>query len=128
MAIFLKNLMQKLCISLNCFLVLLIKGVLMSNRWMLVYEDMTWFEVDVNCEESQCEVYVYKDKKKLKTKKIKENEMTKVMRVKDKVTGDYMDIVDFNEMDRFFENNNVIFKNRVGLHKEVRRYIDFSLK
>ncbi len=54
--------------------------------------------------------------------------MTKVIRVKDKVTGDYLDLVDFNEMDRFFEDNRVIFKNRVGLHKEVRKYIDFSLK
>lgn len=95
---------------------------------MLVYEDMTWYEVDVNCDDDQCEVFLYKDKKKIKAKKIKSNDMTKVLRVKDKVTGDYLEIVDFNEMDRFFENNNVIFKNRVGLHKEVRRYIDFSLK
>lgn len=100
----------------------------MENRWMLVYEDMTWQEVDVNCEENSCEVFVYKNKKKIKAKKLKENDATKVIRLKDKVTGDLMDIVDFNEMDRFFEENNVIFKNRVGLHKEVRRYIDFSLK
>jgi len=100
----------------------------MDHRWMLVYEDMTWYEVDVNCDDDQCEVFLYKDKKKIKAKKIKSNDMTKVLRVKDKVTGDYLEIVDFNEMDRFFENNNVIFKNRVGLHKEVRRYIDFSLK
>ncbi|WP_052293505.1 hypothetical protein ACMC5R_08070 [Deferribacteres bacterium DY0037] len=95
---------------------------------MLVSEDMTWQEVDLHCEPENCEVYVYKDKKKIQGRKIKENDVTKVVRVKDKVTGDYMDIVDFNEMDRFFELNKVIFKNRVGLHKEVRRYIDFSLK
>eukprot|EP00824_Muranothrix_gubernata_P017845 TRINITY_DN36425_c0_g1_i1.p2 TRINITY_DN36425_c0_g1~~TRINITY_DN36425_c0_g1_i1.p2 ORF type:complete len:102 (-),score=6.05 TRINITY_DN36425_c0_g1_i1:7-276(-) len=89
---------------------------------------MTWHEVDIQCEDNGCEVYLYKDKKKIKAKKVKENDVTKVFRVKDKVTGDYMDIVDFNEMDRFFEDNKVIFKNRVGLHKEVRRYIDFSLK
>jgi len=100
----------------------------MDKRWMVVYEDMTWYEVDFNCESDLCEVYIYKDKKKIKAKKIKENEITKVIRMKDKVTGDYIDLVDFNEMDRFFESNKVIFKNRVGLHKEVRRYIDFSLK
>jgi len=44
------------------------------------------------------------------------------------MSGDTIDLVDFNEMDRFFEQNMVIFKNRQGLHKEVRRYIDFSLK
>lgn len=101
---------------------------MMDNRWMVVYEDMTWFEADVKCESDQCVIYIYKDKKNIKASKIKENEMTKVLRVKDRVTGDYLDIVDFNEMDRFFESNNIIFKNRVGLHKEVRRYIDFSLK
>jgi len=100
----------------------------MDQRWMLVYEDMTWYEVDVNCNDDLCEVFIYKDKKKIKAKKIKANDMTKVLRVKDKVTGDYLDIVDFNAMDKFFEENRVIFKNRVGLHKEVRRYIDFSLK
>jgi len=100
----------------------------MEHRWMLVYEDMTWQEVDISCDDSQCEVYIYKNRKKIKGKKIKENETTRVLRMKDRVTGDLLDIVDFNEMDRFFEDNNVIFKNRVGLHKEVRRYIDFSLK
>lgn len=100
----------------------------MEKKWMIVYEDMTWYEVDLNCTEDLCEVYIYKDRKRINTKKIKQNDMTGVVRVKDKVTGDILDIVDFNEMDRFFENNKVIFKNRVGLHKEVRRYIDFSLK
>ncbi|PLX68250.1 MAG: hypothetical protein C0602_08670 [Denitrovibrio sp.] len=100
----------------------------MAQRWMLVYEDMTWYEVDVNCSDDLCEIFIYKDKKKIKAKKIKSNDMTKVLRVKDKVTGDYLDLVDFNVMDSFFEENKVIFKNRVGLHKEVRRYIDFSLK
>lgn len=100
----------------------------MNQRWMVVYEDMTWYEVSVQCEADKCEVYVYRDKKKIKAAKVKENETTKVMRLKDRLTGDFLDLVDFNEMDRFFENNNIIFKNRVGLHKEVRRYIDFSLK
>jgi len=100
----------------------------MEHRWMVVYEDMRWFEVDLRCESDICELYIYKDKKKLKVKKVKENDNTKVIRVKDRMSGDMLDIVDFNEMDRFFEENKVIFKNRVGLHKEVRRYIDFSLK
>lgn len=100
----------------------------MDSRWMVVYEDMTWQEADVKCEDAACEVYIYKHKTKIKASKVKENELTGVIRVKDKVTGDYLDIVDFNEMDRFFETNKIIFKNRVGLHREVRRYIDFSLK
>jgi len=95
---------------------------------MIVYEDMNWYEVDITCEESTCEVYIYKTKKKLKAKKIKENDMTRVIRMTDRMTGDNIDLVDFNTMDKFFEDNNVIFKNRKGLHKEVRRYIDFSLK
>lgn len=100
----------------------------MNNRWMLVYEDMTWQEVRLDCDKERCEIYVYKDKKTIKGTKLKENETTGVLRIRDRLTGDDMDIVDFNEMDRFFENNKIIFKNRVGLHKEVRRYIDFSLK
>jgi hypothetical protein len=100
----------------------------MQERWMIVYEDMNWYEVDIKCEEDNCEVYIYKSKKRIKAKKVKENDTTRVIRMKDRMTGDDIDLVDFNTMDRFFEDNKVIFKNRVGLHKEVRRYIDFSLK
>jgi hypothetical protein len=101
---------------------------MMEARWMLVNEDMTWQEVDISCAGEGCDVYVYKNKKKLKFSKICENSHTKVFRLKDKVTGDIYDVVDFNEMDSFFEKNKVIFKNRSGLHREIRRYIDLSLK
>lgn len=100
----------------------------MEERWMAVFEDMNWYEAKLECEENSCEMYIYTKKQKIKVKKIKQNEFTKVIRVEDRMTGDTIDLVDFNEMDRFFEKNMVIFKNRVGLHKEVRRYIDFSLK
>lgn len=41
----------------------------MSERWMVVYEDMTWYEVDLSCAPDTCEVFIYKDKKKVKCKK-----------------------------------------------------------
>ncbi|TCK62647.1 hypothetical protein [Seleniivibrio woodruffii] len=100
----------------------------MEARWMAVFEDMTWYDAELTCEGEVCELYIYNKKQKIKTKKIKENEFTKVVRLQDRMSGDTIDLVDFNEMDRFFEQNMVIFKNRQGLHKEVRRYIDFSLK
>ncbi|MGE4319313.1 MAG: hypothetical protein AB7E96_10485 [Deferribacterales bacterium] len=100
----------------------------MNERWMAVFEDMTWYDAKLDCEGDTCEMYLYTNKKKIKVKKLKQNDFTKVIRVEDRMSGDIIDLVDFNEMDRFFEQNTIIFKNRVGLHKEVRRYIDFSLK
>ena len=100
----------------------------MEERWMAVFEDMNWYDAKLDCDGDACEMYIYKQNRKMKVKKLKENDFTKVIRLQDKMTGDIIDLVDFNEMDSFFEKNTIIFKNRVGLHKEVRRYIDFSLK
>lgn len=99
-----------------------------QERWMAVYPDMTWYDARLDCDGDNCDLYIYNKKQTVKTKKLKENNFTKVIRLEDRMSGDTIDLVDFNEMDKFFEENTIIFKNRVGLHKEVRRYIDFSLK
>ncbi|MCD8568973.1 MAG: hypothetical protein LRY50_11830 [Geovibrio sp.] len=72
-------------------------------------------------------VHIYKKKKDLECSLTAKNETTKVYRLKDMITDEIYDLVDFAEMDRMFEENKIIFRNRRGLHKEVRRYIDFSL-
>jgi len=97
-------------------------------RWMLVQEDMNWFEVELRQEGNDCIIHIFKKNKDIEAKLVKENEMTKVKQFQDVITDEYIEVVDFKEMDRFFEENKVIFKNRKGLHNEVRRYIDFSLK
>jgi hypothetical protein len=99
----------------------------MEERWMLVREDMTWDEVRFDPECVKCGVFLYKKKKDMECEVIASNAVTRVYRVKDAMTEEVFDIVDFTEMDRMFEDNGIIFRNRRGLHKEVRRYIDFSL-
>lgn len=94
---------------------------------MLVREDMTWDEVRFEEKNGMYLVHLYKKRRDLECSLVSSNETTKVYRLKDMVTDETYDIVDFAEMDRMFEENGVIFRNRRGLHKEVRRYIDFSL-
>ncbi|WP_265822340.1 hypothetical protein [Geovibrio ferrireducens] len=98
-----------------------------QERWMLVREDMTWDEVRPEEKGGVFHIHIYKKKKDLECSLAAKNETTKVYRLKDMITDEIYDLVDFAEMDRMFEENKIIFRNRRGLHKEVRRYIDFSL-
>lgn len=100
----------------------------MSHRWMVVHEDMTWDEVDFKNDETSAKLYFFKKKQEAEVKIVKENEFTKVFKLKDLVTQENYELVDFKEFDKFLENNKIIFANRRGLHKELRRYINFSLK
>ena len=96
------------------------------SRWMVVYGNMRW--EDVSFEENGGNISI----KVLKSGVCLEG---KVKRCND-YTNDYevlledsrlVNIIDMQLVDDHFERNKVIFKNRVGLHKEIRRYIDFSL-
>lgn len=98
-----------------------------KERWMLVHEDMTWDQVRLQKDGETYLVHIYKKRRDLECTQVAYNEVTKVLRLKDDVTDEIYDVVDFSEMDKMFEANGIIFRNRRGLHKEVRRYIDFSL-
>ncbi|WP_022850961.1 hypothetical protein [Limisalsivibrio acetivorans] len=99
----------------------------MKPRWMLVREDMTWDEVKFEINGEECSVFLPKKRKEMDCIIEKSNEVSKVYRVRDDMTDEIYDIVDFSEMDKMFEENGIIFRNRRGLHNEVRRYIDFSI-
>lgn len=98
------------------------------SRWMLVSEDMNWEQVKFQQSGGEAVVIQPKKRKERDCKILKKNDTTKVYRVQDKLTEEIFDVVDFQEIDSFFEENNIIFQNRRGLHNEVRRYIEFSLK
>ena len=99
----------------------------MEPRLMLVREDMTWDEVRFEKQGSTYLIHIYKKRKDLDCELVSANEATSVYRFKDSITDEIYDVVDFTAMDKMFEDNGIIFRNRAGLHKEVRRYIDFSL-
>lgn len=98
----------------------------MESKWMAVFPNMTWYEADFEKNGRSVDITLLKSNEKLKGEITAENNETKVMRV---VLSDgcQIDLADFNVIDDFFESNNINFKNRKGLHREIRRYIDFSI-
>jgi exosome complex RNA-binding protein Csl4 len=96
------------------------------DRWMIVYKNMRWEEIAFNKNGNKISIKLLKKGDSVEGRVIKENEVTKVIRVLLN-DGREVELADFNEIDSFFEANTIIFKNRPGLHKEIRRYIDFSL-
>lgn len=96
------------------------------SRWMIVYKNMRWEEVEFNIDGETINIKLLRKGEFLKGRVIKNNDITKVYRVALN-DGREVDIADFDEIDSFFEKNTVIFKNRTGLHREIRRYIDYSL-
>lgn len=96
------------------------------SKWMVVYKNMRWEEIDFVRDKSDINITLLKKDQIIKGKVVKENDFTKVIRVALN-DGREVDLADFAEIDNFFEKNSIIFKNRKGLHNEIRRYIDFSL-
>lgn len=97
-----------------------------SERWMIVYNDMHFDEVDFKIDNDNIELEILKKEKFLKGKIEKQNDFTKVYQINTDDLG-IIYLVDMQEIDNHFEKNAIIFKNRRGLHKEIKRYIDFSL-
>ncbi|ADR19937.1 hypothetical protein Calni_2043 [Calditerrivibrio nitroreducens DSM 19672] len=94
---------------------------------MIVYKNMRWDEIDFNVDNQDIQIKILRKNEALKGKIVKQNDFTKVYRVALN-DGREVDIADFDEIDNFFEKNTIIFKNRTGLHREIRRYIDYSLQ
>jgi hypothetical protein len=101
-----------------------------KEKWMLVKEqennNLHWDEVSYSCkEEDTIDVFLLKKNKHMSGKVLKENNTTKVIEVMLDDKKCYL--IDFQELDNFFEENHIIFANRPGLHREIRRYIYYSL-
>ncbi|BAI80703.1 conserved hypothetical protein [Deferribacter desulfuricans SSM1] len=97
------------------------------EKWMAVFDDMRFEEVKFDIlENSEIDVLFLKRRKKMHGNIVKYNDFTKVYKIS-LDDGTEVAVVDFHEMDAFFENNNILFQNRKGLHKEIKRYIEFSL-
>ncbi|MGA1846632.1 hypothetical protein [Deferribacter abyssi] len=97
------------------------------EKWMAVFDDMRFEDVSFSREDDNVVEITFLKRRRMCTGKIiKENSFTKVLKI---LTDDGVEfaIVDFYEMDLFFEKNNILFQNRKGLHKEIKRYIEFSL-
>lgn len=85
-----------------------------------------WKEISITQrDENNISIHIIKDNKEVVTQIIRENNDTKVIELllDDRIYY----IVDFFILNKFFEDNNIIFANRVGLHKEIKRYIYYSL-
>ncbi|MEF3254829.1 MAG: hypothetical protein K6348_04605 [Deferribacterales bacterium] len=94
---------------------------------MIVYKNMRWEEIEFSLDDcNNVSIKLLKSEQILNGKVVKENSFTKVYRII-LDDGREVDIADFAEIDNFFEKNTIIFKNRSGLHNEIRRYIDYSL-
>jgi len=98
----------------------------MESKWMAVFPNMNWYEADFEKNGKVVNITLLKSDEKLKGDITAENNETKVIRVALE-DGRQIDLTDFNVIDDFFENNRINFKNRKGLHNEIRRYIDFSI-
>jgi len=87
---------------------------------------MRFDEVNFKIDNENIELEILKKEKSLKGKIEKQNDFTKVYQIN---TDDFgiVYLVDMQAIDNHFEKNDIIFKNRRGLHKEIKRYIDFSL-
>ncbi len=98
----------------------------MKEKWMAVFPDMNWYEASFEKNGDYINITLLKIEKDLHGKITGENDETKVIRVT-LDSGEQVDLADFNVIDQFFESNNIIFQNRKGLHREIRRYLDFSI-
>ena len=98
----------------------------MEPKWMAVFPNMNWYEADFEKKGKSVNITLLKSDEKLRGEIAAENDETKVIRVALE-DGRQVDLADFNVIDDFFENNHINFKNRKGLHREIRRYIDFSI-
>lgn len=97
-------------------------------KWMVIHPNMRWDDINITSEEDGDIVFKVRRSKEIMTGKvIKSNDFTKVKRVILEPDDIKVHLADFDEIDKFFEENQVNFRNRRGLRKEIRRYVDFSL-
>ena len=100
-------------------------------KWMMIQPNMRWEEIKFEkTQEGEISIKMVRNKKIYTGKVAEENEFTKVMRViLDDNEENYkkIHIVDFDEVDKYFEEAGVNFRNRRGLRREIRRYMKFSL-
>lgn len=97
-------------------------------KWMIIHPNMRWEDINItNQEDGDIVFRVRRTKETMTGKVIKENDFTKVKRVILEPDETKVHLVDFDEIDKYFEENMVNFRNRRGLRKEIRRYVEFSL-
>jgi hypothetical protein len=97
-------------------------------KWMIIHPNMRWDIIKFEkLEDNRIRIKLLKEKKFIEGKIEAENEFTKVMRVILDEDNKKVHLADFDEIDKFFEENMINFKNRRGLRKEIRRYVEFSL-
>ena len=72
------------------------------------------------------DIFIKNKKEHMIAKVIKKNNQTKVIELLINNSKTFY-LIDFLVLDKFFEDNHIIFANRTGLHKEIRRYIYYSL-
>jgi hypothetical protein len=103
-----------------------------KEKWMLVDDNkettfLRWEEaIFSNIDDNNIDIFIKKENRHIIAKITKQNNHTKVMEllVND---SEIFYLIDFLFLDSFFEENHIIFSNRTGLHKEIRRYIYYSL-
>jgi hypothetical protein len=102
-----------------------------KEKWMLIdnieKEDfLTWEEASLSDRDNNnIDIFIKKKNRHINAKIIKKNNQTKVMELQLNNDETFY-LVDFLVLDKFFEDNHIIFANRTGLHKEIRRYIYYS--
>jgi hypothetical protein len=103
-----------------------------KEKWMLLKDNngvnfLTWKEVSPSdIDNNNMDIFIRKENKHIMAKVIKKNKQTKVIELQLN-DNEIFYLVDFLVLDKFFEDNHIIFANRIGLHKEIRRYIYYSL-
>ena len=100
-------------------------------KWMMIQPNMRWEEVKFERKENnKISIKIVRNRKIFTGQIVAENEFTKVIRVmldKNDTNMKKIHIIDFEEVDKYFEEAGVNFKNRRGLRKEIRRYMEFSI-
>lgn len=95
---------------------------------MIIHPNMRWEVIKYEkLEDNRISINLLKQKKTVEGRVDAENDFTKVIRVFLDEEDTKVHLADFDEIDKFFEENSINFRNRRGLRKEVRRYVEFSL-
>lgn len=103
-----------------------------KEKWMLIDDKkegkfLYWEEASFSdADNNNIDIFIKKKNRHINAKVIKKNNQTKVMKLQSS-NDETLYLIDFLVLDKFFEENHIIFANRVGLHKEIRRYIYYSL-
>ncbi len=100
-------------------------------KWMMIQPNMRWEEVKFEkTDNGKINIKVVRNRKIYTGEIAAENEFTKVIRVlldENDANMKKIHLIDFEEVDKYFEEAGINFRNRRGLRKEIRRYMEFSL-